>query len=206
MLSPVRLDIDPVQGSPFPLDLAIIKQHCNVGGTEFDDLLEAYTLAAVDWAESYMNRTIFSRSHSWILRDFPQTSLQMMRLPRGKTRSVESIAYVAAGQTVTLTGPSSGSPAGDDWQEDLGGNFGAVLMPPKGTSWPSVDYDTPAPVTVTFTAGWDAADIPKEILHGIWFAVSDAFDLRGTSDLSDAGVNLMRRQNLLSGYRLLRFY
>jgi uncharacterized phiE125 gp8 family phage protein len=206
MLSPLRLDISALESSPFPLDMTLVKSHVAVDGDDFDAQLELYARAAIAWAEGSMRRTIYARSHTWILRDFPAGGRQEIRLPRGKTQSVESIVYSANGSPVTLTGPSSGSPAGAGWQEDLRGDDGGVLMPRRGSSWPSADCDVPAPVAITFTAGYLAAEVPEDITHALLFAVSDAFDTRGSADLTVLGRSFDTREALISAYRLHRWY
>lgn len=205
-LSPIHLHVDPLIASPLPVDLSLIKTHCAVDGTEQDDQLEVYLLAAVQAFENATHRTVFAREHRWVLRDFPRWSCQWIRLPRGKTRSVEKIEYVSGGQTVTLAGPSS-DPAGSDYQEDLTDDDGGTLMPRKGSSWPEVDSDHPAPVTITFTAGWLPAELPKDVLHTLLFSVRIMLDdLRGGEDPTRQPVVLRTLEALTSPYRLSRFY
>jgi hypothetical protein len=210
MHSPLRLEIDPLAGSPLPVDLDLIKAHAAIDSADFDALLPVYLFAAIDWAENAMHRTIFARPHRWVLRDFPRggstiPSLQAIRLPRGKTQSVEQIEYVSGNQTFSLTGPSSGSPAGTDYREGLRGDDGGVVTPVSGGNWPSVDRQAPAPVTIHFTAGWTASEVPAAIIHALLFAVADAFEMRGEADMS-SGTRFEAREALISAYRLIRFY
>jgi hypothetical protein len=192
--------------SPLPIDLTLIKTHCAVDGATLDDNLEVYLQMAIEWAEGWTKRSVFSRAHKWVLKDFNRDCRQEIRLPRGKTQSVESIEYYSGGTLLTLTGPSSGSPAGTDFQEDLRGDDGAILMPPYGGDWPSVDWDHPAPVTINFTAGWASAEVPRQIIHAILFAISDAVDIRGSKDLATAGSRHDAREALVSGWQLSRWY
>lgn len=209
-LNPLRLDVDPLPASPLPVDLDLIKTHAAIDGTDFDALLPVYLFAAIDWAENAMHRSIFARPHRWILRDFPRgqsgiSTLQGIRLPRGKTQSVEKIDYVSGDQTFTLTGPSSAGSAGTDYREGLRGDDGGVVTPVSGGCWPSVDSQAPAPVTIHFTAGWLASEVPSAIIHAILFAVADAFEMRSKADLTD-GFRIDAREALISAYRLVRFY
>lgn len=206
-LSPLRLEVSALETSPFPLDLALVKQHVAVDGTDTDELLELYARAAILWAEGAMHRTIYRRPHRWVLADFPRDRCQEIRLPRGRTASVESIVYDAgAGSFVTLTGPSSGSPAGTAYQEDLQDEDGGVIRPLTGASWPSVELYGVKPVVINFTAGYTAGAVPADIIHAMLFAISDAFDTRGSADLTVFGKNFETRNLLLSGYNLTRFY
>ena len=132
-------------------------------------------------------------------------------LPRGKTVSVDSIRYFSGDDAVDLTGPSSGSPAGTDYQEDLGGDDGGVLMPARGRVWPSVSDDVPAPVTITFEAGYPAGEIPGPLLAAILLGTSDGYDLRGSNDvaavsLADVGKALATRNALVSDWVMSRWY
>jgi uncharacterized phiE125 gp8 family phage protein len=208
-LCPLALDIEALpSNSPSELlDLDLVKAHCAIDDDDFDAQLDVYIRAAVEWAEGQMHRTIYSRTHQWVLKTFPYDRWQGIRLPRGKTQSVTSIVYYSSGAH-TLTGPSSGSPAGTDWQESLIGDGGGWLLPPQGGSWPSVDCDVPAPVTITFEAGWLANELPADITHALLFAISDAFEFRGSDDftLQSAGSNLSAREALISPYKLVRWY
>jgi uncharacterized phiE125 gp8 family phage protein len=204
-LSPELLEISPLNASPLPISIELVKTHLAVDDIDSDALIEMYTLAAIRWAETFMRRTIYARSHSWVLKDFPRGHDQRIWLPRGKTQSVESIVYTNGGSATTLTGPSSGSPAGTDFAEDLRGNSGGYVLPLSGQAWPAADCDAASPVVINFTAGWLTGEIPDDIIHGILFAVSDAFDSRGTADLTQ-GRNFSTREALISPYRLHRFY
>jgi uncharacterized phiE125 gp8 family phage protein len=203
-LSPDLLEIAPLSASPLPISLALVKDHLAVDGDDSDALIETYIMAGIRWAETFMRRTIFARSHSWVLRNFPRRRELRIWLPRGKTQSVESIVYVNGSQTVSLSGPSSALP-GADFAEDLRGDNGGFVLPPSGATWPAADCDAASPVVINFAAGWLADQLPRDVLHGILFAVSDAFDNRGTADLSQ-GRNFSTRDALLSPYRLHRFY
>lgn len=213
MLCPLRLDIERLgDASPaWPLDQTLVRKHCRVDETADDmAVLEAGLLAAIEWAENAMHRTVFRRTHTWVLREFPTDQYQQIRLPRGRTISVAHIKYRRGGSVTTLTGPTS-SPVGTDFQEDLRGDSGAVLMPARGASWPSADLDVPAPVEIEFEAGWDTDEIPADIVNAILLATSDAYDMRGTPDLSahslaEAGKSLAARTALISFHTLSRWY
>jgi len=213
MLCPLRLDIDRLgDSSPsWPLDQTLVRKHCRVDANADDlDVLEKGLLAAIDWAENAMHRTVFRRTHTWVLREFPVDAFQMIRLPRGRTISVAHVKYRVGGSEFTLTGPTSTVP-GTDYQEDLRGDSGGVIMPARGASWPSTDRDVPAPVEIQFVAGWDADEIPADIVNAILLGTSDAYDMRGSADfsahsLADAGKSLHARNALISFHVLSRWY
>jgi uncharacterized phiE125 gp8 family phage protein len=203
MPSPLRLEVAAINASPFPISLALIKQHCAVDGSDSDTLLMSHALAAIKWAEGVAHRTFVRRSHRWVVNRFPAGCLPLY-LPRGKTQSVESVSFVQNGATVTLKGPSS-APAGADFQEDLHGDDGGALMPLRGQAWPCVDRDAISPVVINFTAGYGLGQIPEDALHAMLFATSDAYDTRGSADLTVFGRNFTTRELLISGFALERF-
>lgn len=224
-LSPLRLEVDPLVGSPLPVDMSLVKLHCAVDGDEQDQLLETYLLAAITAFENTTHRTLFSRSHTWVLSEFPyQTEggivftdnytlgfgdfsaapYETIWLPRGKTRSVEKVEYVHDGQTVTLTGPSS-NPAGTDYQEDLRGDDGGLIAPPIDQSWPTADWDAAAPVTITFTAGWGSDELPADVLTALlWYVRTSLDDARVDPARAQANMNVF--ESMVSSYRLSRVY
>lgn len=180
---PLRLDIQRISDispePPLPIDAETLRAHCHC--TESDDvLLDTYQRAALEWAEGQQRRTLIPREHRWILKNFPTSGDLSIRLPRGKTVSVESIEYSQNGVVTTLSGPTSSTPSAD-YQEDLSGDDGGVVMPLRGESWPSVDCDVPAPVIITFTAGFD--EVPDDYKHALMFATSTMFEYRGAPDV-----------------------
>ena len=208
LLSPKHaVVVSPLDESPFPLSLALVKEHLREDSADFDTLIETYMRAAVAWAETTMKRTVYSRQHVWTLAGFPTGSCEIW-LPAGQASAVESIVYRDSnGDAVTLRGPtSSGSPAGDDWQEDLTGSAGGLLRPARGASWPVADSESISPVVITYTAGWASNAVPADIIHALLFAVADLYDTAGSADLTVFGKNLTTRVSLISPYILNRWY
>lgn len=199
-----------VEASTTPLiDADLLKVHCSIDGSVFDDLLDLYQQIAIRWAEDVMKRTILSRSHILTLSDFPRTTYPpLMLLPRGTTRAIESIAYQSGGQENTLRGATS-TTVGADYIEDLRGENGGRITPNVGQSWPSVDCDHVSPVRITFTAGWASADVvPAPIKHAVMVAVSDCFEFRGSADMQTqlylGGKGFDARTAMLSSYVVTR--
>lgn len=212
MLCPLRLEIDPLpDSSPWILDEAMVKKHVRIDFEDEDENLQDYIAAAILWAEQSTHRTVIARDHRWVLKEFPVEGYGAIRLPRGKTNSVAGIDYSIGGTITTLHGPSSDiSPAGSDYQEALS-ESGAILMPPRTSTWPSVDCDVPSPITITFNAGWSATDMPRDLLSAILMATADAYEMRGSGDvaaakLNEGGSRLNAREALVSAYMLPRWY
>lgn len=209
MLCPISLSVDPLTCALADIiDIDVIRKHCTLDASDTDDLLQIYRMGAIVAAENSMHRTIVPRAHRWVLNEFPY-GCGRIDLPRGKTQSVTSIVYYSNGSPVTLTGPSSGSPAGTDYREDLGSDEGGIIMPPYGETWPSVDTDAPAPVAVNYSAGWTSSQIPGDVKRAILFAISDAVDIKGTQDFGSAissAYTTGAPEAILSAYRLSRWY
>lgn len=193
----LRIDIDAP--TSLPLDLGTLKSDLRIDGGDMDMvLLEQYIPSAVQWAEGLMRRSIIAREHRWILGGFPDG---VICLPRGITQSVASVAYSSGGVTTTLTGPSSGSPGGTDYQEDLRGHSGRI-MPNRGESWPATDTDVLAPVVITFTAGWTTASlVPEDIKRALTARVFEEMELNGVL-VTKSGMDEFFTEKLLSAWRI----
>lgn len=196
----ITIDIDQPDG--LPLSLETLKEDLRISIDDLDDvLMNQYIPDAVEWAEGVMHRSILSRTHRWILSCFPYGADQTIYLPRGKAQAVTSIAYVSGGVTTTLRGPSSGSPVGTDYQEDLRGHRGRIL-PNVGSSWPSVDIDVPSPVVITYLAGWDFEDVPRDIRRALTARVSDSLELPNSSSANVTQRDQDFAEKLLSAWRI----
>lgn len=171
-----------------PVDFQLLKQQLRVGD-ELDDLLnDQYLPSAIEKVERLTRRNIVSRETKLVLDDFPRTLDQVIRLPRGKVTAIQSIAYSIDGSVTTLTGPTSDPTPGSGWQEDLSATP-AVVMPPRGDTWPSsIDDDVPQPIVITYTAGYtNAAAMPKELARAV--AAAAFIELDGKGLIPDPGDN-----------------
>ena len=68
-----------------------------------------------------------------------------------------------------------------------------------------MDYFAPAPVTITYTAGWTAATLPTDVVTALLFAVRTALDDGRTDPMKTKG-NAEALEAMVSGYRLTRWY
>ncbi len=212
-IRPLSLNVE--DSDDLILNQDVLKAHCSIDGDSLDDLLALYERAAIQWAEDEMKRTILARAHSFVISDFPRypNSTQQIVLPRGLCQSVQGIVYVRDGESVSMFGPSAGSPGGSDYQEDLGDLKGARLLPLQSTCWPSCDLDAIAPVTITYTAGWNTPnDVPANIKHALMFAIADMLEVRGVTDLAAlaaiaaSGKTFDARSALISKYVINKVY
>lgn len=193
MIRTLALDSDQI--TDLGLDLDLIKSDLRIAHSDLDELLWSELVpAAIARAEAFTHRAIVSRAFRWIIDQFPYRYDQMLLLPLGKVQAIASIAVSVNHVTTVLTGPTSGSP-GTDYQEDLRGDR-ARVMPAVGTAWPIHDIDVPAPIVVTFTAGWTEGNIPADLRRGISAAVADQLDLDAQA------INLEVPEKLLSAWRI----
>lgn len=203
-MKPITLDLDAFP-TDLPLDFQLVKADLRIFGDELDDLISSqYIPSAIDYAEGVTRRNIASRAVRWVVDDFPRTLDQAIRLPRGDVSAISSIAYSVDGAVTTLTGPSSGSPAGTDYQEDLTG-ISAIIMPPRGDTWPaSIDDDVPRPVVITYTAGYATADlVPANLRRALVAQIYVELDQKGLiPDGSGQPFDLDFVAKLLSPFRL----
>lgn len=183
-----------------PVNLTAIKSLLRIS-TEIhdDDILDVLLPAAVEWAEGVMHRSILAKTHRWTLPCFPDYGAIV--LPRGKTQSVMKIEYSANGTIYTLRGPSSGSPIGTDYQEDLSWDTGGIILPARGAVWPTPDYNVPAPVTITYVAGWTLATVPSEIKRALIRYIGDELDVPTAADLTQY-TDLSAKDIMLSAWTL----
>jgi hypothetical protein len=190
----------------FPISVWTIKQHLRISDAQLEPLLnDVHIPAAVQWAEAYMRRSILAKTHYLVLRDFPHEGAQEIELPRGKTQSVTSIVYSSANATTTLRGPTSGSPIGTQYRENLRSDTGGVLYPIYNGAWPYADTMAPEPVLITYSAGWTAATVPADIKHAICLYCADALEITGAADMG-GNTDLAAKERLLDPWKVMRWY
>ena len=202
------ITIDAVAATAMPLDLELVKNDLRITEDDLDAVLTGqYIPAAMAWAEGATRRSMIARVHTWIFDKFPSGTTiyatpwsSIIYMPRGIVQSIASIKYSSDGSIVTLTGPSSGSPAGTDYQEDLTGHV-ARVMPTRGESWPEVDSDVPQPVKITFTAGW-ASDklVPADLRRAMTAYIYGEMEADGLLQIRP-GFDFDFADKLISGYR-----
>lgn len=195
------ITIDYDSTNLLPLDLEALKSDLRIDGDSLDDVISTqYIPSAMQWAEAAIKRSLIARAHRWTISDFPRAYPYTLELPRGLVTAIASIAYTTGGSVVTLTGPSSGSPGGTDYQEDLTGHI-ARVMPLQGTTWPSVDSDVLAPVKITYTAGWLSDKlVPADIRRALTAHIYGEMELDGLLQIRQ-GYDIDHADKLISAWR-----
>jgi hypothetical protein len=78
-------------------------------------------------------------------------------------------------------------------------------MPPRGETWPAVDCEAPSPVVITFTAGYTAEELPRDILNALLFYIRTSLD-DNRSDPQKTAANLAAFETMCSGWRISMEY
>ncbi|MGQ3041108.1 MAG: head-tail connector protein [Brevundimonas sp.] len=161
--APVRT-VAPAQT---PVTLAEAKAHCRVDHSDEDSLITSLIGAAVaeldGWAGS-LGRCLVTQTWAQDFDGFPLR----LRLPL-PAATIVSVTYVDTdGSAQTLA---------EDRYELRRDALGSFVEPAFSYSWPAVRAQS-ASVTVTFTAGASAADVPASIKTAILLRVADLYQNR----------------------------
>lgn len=147
-----------------PVSLAEAKDHLRVDHADDDTLIGLLIAAAtseLDGWSGILGRAIVTQAWAQRVDGFANP----VRLPF-PAATIASVSYVdPAGATQTL--------ASDQYRlmEDA---MGSYIEPAFNVSWPSVRYQSGS-VTVNFTAGTAAADVPPAIKAAILLRVGDLY-------------------------------
>lgn len=193
--------ITPPATEPVPIDLA--RQHCRIDAGYDDTLLGLYLTSARVWAESFLNRALFTQhlqlAVTWappptatplvpqslivFPLNWPPLVKRPIELPRAPAQSVEGITW----------GPLDNmQPADpDDYQLNLGVEPGYVAVKPQ--LLPQIPQQS---MIIDYTAGYDDGDpeaVPAPIRHAILLLTAFLYEQRGdvSADMPPAAALLM---------------
>jgi hypothetical protein len=76
-------------------------------------------------------------------------------------------------------------------------------MPLRGASWPSVDADVPAPIVITYVAGWTATQVPADVKRGLVARIYDSVEIPGADAFNATARDVEFADKLISGYRIV---
>jgi uncharacterized phiE125 gp8 family phage protein len=198
--------IVPPASEPISTDLA--RQHCRIDADYDDTLVAMYVTTARMWAESFLNRALFTQQLQYNVTwappptatplvpqslivfplNWPPLVKRPIELPRAPCQSVEGITW----------GPLDNmQPADpDDYQLNLGVEPGYVAVKPQ--LLPQIPQQS---MIIDYTAGYDDSDpsaIPAPILHGILLLTAFLYEQRGdvSADMPPAATLLMQPYRL----------
>lgn len=160
-----------------PVTLDEAKAHLRVTSTEEDDYITALITVARQAVEDQTRRSLVTQTWEVGFEGWPtfnearRRAAQGFELPRPKTVSVTSVEYW------DVNGDKHTMPA-DSYVVDINA-FPAILNMKEATELPTLSPDLPAPVLVTYVAGFGgAAAVPAPIKHAILLMISHLFEVR----------------------------
>lgn len=141
-----------------PVSVAEVKESFGIDAsdTTLDAAITRYIVAAREYAETYMQRSIIEQTLELALDEFPEE----IELKNGPVSSIVSIQYI---DSDGIEQALASSVYGLD-------NYGDRnwVIPAINEDWPST-YDAANAVKVRYVAGYGAAssDVPEKIRHAI---------------------------------------
>jgi uncharacterized phiE125 gp8 family phage protein len=201
--------ITPALTEPVTIEQA--RRHCRIDNTYDDDVLGMYLTSARTWAETWLNRALFTQKLQYNVTwsppptatplvpqslivfplNWPPLVKRPIELPRAPTVSVEGITW----------GPIDNMQAADpdDYDTNLLVEPGYIAVKPQ--LLPRIPQQS---MSIDYTSGYSDADpsaIPPGILHGILFLTAFLYENRG-----DAGGDMpATARALMQPYRLWTF-
>lgn len=135
-----------------PINLAEVKEHCRIDGTEEDSLLESYIASAREYLEYRTSRTIHEKVLELSLDEWPEYRRPIILPYATPLNAVLSFAYT----------DSSGSEfSWNSFVEDRVSLPGKVL-PQKNTSYPSVELTPSNGIRIRYRAGLKLGEVPSQ--------------------------------------------
>ncbi len=153
-----------------PVTLSEMKEHLRITDSTEDDFIITLIQVAREYCEHYENRAYCLQTVTAKYSAFGERII----LPVNPVIEIESITYIDnSGITQTL----------DSSQYEID-NYScpAFVYPAYGISFPNV-RDVPNPITITYTAGYDAEpslgeDVPARVKHAIKLLVGHLYEHR----------------------------
>ena len=194
-----------------PIDIALARQHCRIDADYDNALVEMYVTTARMWAESFLNRALFTQRLQFNVTwappptatplvpqslivfplNWPPLVKRPIELPRAPAQSVEQIMWGPL-DDMKLADP-------DDYQLNLGVEPGYVAVKPQ--LLPRIPQQS---MSIDYTAGYDDSDpdaVPMPIRTAILLLTAFLYEQRGDV----AGEMPAFARNLMQPYRLWTF-
>jgi Phage gp6-like head-tail connector protein len=179
--------LDPPGSEPVTIDQA--RRHCRIDNDYDDDLLQMYLTSARTWAETWLNRALFTTKLQYNVTwsppptatplvpqslivfplNWPPLVKRPIELPRAPAVSVEQIMW----------GPIDDMRLADPEDYDLNLNVEPGYIAVKPQLLPRIPQQS---MVIDYTAGNDPADlsiIPAPIRHAILIGAANAYENRG---------------------------
>lgn len=150
-----------------------LKEQSAISGSFDDALIGAQVVAAREWCEGYLNRTLVKTRWVWTLDCWP--SAECVDVPRSPLMNVVSVTYH------TTTAADQDFPV-SNLIIDTKGTPGRIALD-SGAEWPAGQLRPLAGVEIVFDAGYgdDAADVPEAIRAAVKMVAADLYENREAS-------------------------
>jgi uncharacterized phiE125 gp8 family phage protein len=175
-----------------PITLADAKLWVKQDSAADDALITVLIKEARRWTETFTRRGLLTQTWRVVLDRFPRSlnpgGEDILRLPGGRTISVDVLSYVDGDGNLQTPRDQTVSPVVDGtFQIDLTPDDGGLVLPAWGEAWPDI-RQTLVPVTVDFTVGYGAAstNIPEDLMSAFKYRLSDLYELRSSVDFFNA--------------------
>ena len=167
----MREPVKTIAATDEPVTLDEAKQHANVYGNDDDTYIRGLIVAATQYAESWLDRSLMPVTWRLDLDGFPPSS-ESIELPRPPLRAITSITYVdTAGVTQTWDASNYTVSIGGE------GEFGRVRTA-FSISYPVTRSHVDV-VSITYTAGFaDIGSVPELTKWAIKVLVAHWYETR----------------------------
>lgn len=182
-----------------PISLGDAKLHLRIDHADEDALVTALIIAAREWCENRIGRTLITSTLRLTLDAWPDDN-GGVELPRGPVQSVAQVRYRDEAGAQQMLGSTFWSldNAGDDAPH--------YLLPAYGTQWPTV-RDQANAVEIDYVAGYGTAgsSVPAAVRQWILLAVGEMYTHREATVVGTIATRLAFADRLLDGYTVPRF-
>lgn len=153
-------DALPDWSAVLPLDL--VRAHLRVDGLDEDGLIGMYRDGALDLVQSYTMKSLVGTAFTW-----------RGQFPGGRGAVTLGVAPVTSITSIAWT-DSAGAAQTASAAMVLPGVHGRLNLAP-GESWPRDVAEGDAPVTIKFSAGYPANQIPRPLLQAALLMVGQMY-------------------------------
>lgn len=156
------------------LSLSTLKTWLRVDGTDEDAILKAIRSTAREFVEQYCQIQLNTEASNYTshFAGWPSgdglDSLPVFRLPRHPATAIASVKYYDSAGTLQTLDPSK-------YKTTVADGRGRVAV----NDCPALDCDHPAPVEITFTAGFTPATAPAAITQAMMMICAHHYEFRG---------------------------
>ena len=143
------------------------KTHLKVSGSDEDNLITNLIVAARQHAEKYLRKSLISQTWDLYLDEFEDVNY----IFKGPIQSITHVKYYDTSNEEQTWDSSK-------YDADLVSEPARIIVA-DGYSYPSL-RDKPNAVNIRFVAGYgDAADVPDQILQGMYLYITFLYEHRG---------------------------